>query len=224
MKRKIQFGAAFISAVLLLAVTGCGSSKEELPPTEEGQEALQNASVLTMEGDLDDIVADSDIWADGQAAGHIQERGFWDSKYTISTGSDESWFYLRYVTDEPINDVEGVISGSTYGYYDMNDNCLGYAQEQILETDTLERDWYTVFMDADGNPKDYLADEDMMRIFDYDGNVIATGSFSFGGFFHYDEYTIEVKEEEGSELKMDFGDKMCAFLGIRYKVNSDYGG
>ena len=33
MKRKIQFGAAFISAVLLLAVTGCGSSKEELPPT-----------------------------------------------------------------------------------------------------------------------------------------------------------------------------------------------
>ena len=67
MKRKIQFGAAFISAVLLLAVTGCGSSKEELPPTEEGQEALQNASVLTMKGDLDDIVADSDIWADGQA-------------------------------------------------------------------------------------------------------------------------------------------------------------
>ena len=50
MKRKIQFGAAFISAVLLLAVTGCGSSKEELPPTEEGQEALQNASVLTMTG------------------------------------------------------------------------------------------------------------------------------------------------------------------------------
>ena len=224
MKRKIQFGAAFISAVLLLAVTGCGSSKEELPPTEEGQEALQNASVLTMKGDLDDIVADSDIWADGQAAGHIQERGFWNTKYTISTGSDEPWFYLRYVTDEPINDVEGVISGNTYGYYDMNDNCLGYAQEQILETDTLERDWYTVFMDADGNPKDYLADDDIMRIFDYDGNVIATGSFSFGDFFHYDEYTIELKEEEGSEGKMDFGDKMCAFLRIRYKVNSDYGG
>ena len=224
MKRKIQFGAAFISAVLLLAVTGCGSSKEELPPTEEGQEALQNASVLTMKGDLDDIVADSDIWADGQVAGHIQERGFWNSKYTISTGDGEAWFYLRYVTDEPINDVEGVISGNTYGYYDMNDNCLGYAQEQILETDTLERDWYTVFMDADGNPKDYLADKDMMRIFDYDGNVIATGSFSFGGFFHYDEYTIEVKEEEGSERKIDFEDKMCAFLRIRYKVNSDYGG
>ena len=118
MKRKIQFGAAFISAVLLLAVTGCGSSKEELPPTEEGQEALQNASVLTMKGDLDDIVADSDIWADGQAAGHIQERGFWNTKYTISTGSDEPWFYLRYVTDEPINDVEGVVSGNTYGYKD----------------------------------------------------------------------------------------------------------
>ena len=128
------------------------------------------------------------------------------------------------MTDEPINDVEGVISGNTYGYYDMNDNCLGYAQKQILETDTLERDWYTVFMDADGKPKDYLADDDIMRIFDYDGNVIAMGSFSFGGFFHYDEYTIELKEEEGSERKMDFGDKMCAFLRIRYKVNSDYGG
>ena len=63
----------------------------------------------------------------------------------------------------------------------------------------------------------------MMRIFDYDGNVIATGSFSFGGFFHSDKYTIEVKEEEGSELRMDFEDKMCAFLKLDYKVNSDYG-
>ena len=223
MKRKIQLGIALVSTSLLLTVAGCGEAGEELPPTEEGRTALENASVLSMKGDLDDIVADSDIWADGQAAGHIQERGFWNSKYTISTGDGEAWFYLRYVTDEPINDVEGVISGNTYGYYDMNDNCLGYAQEQILETDTMERDWYTVFMDADGNPKDYLADEDMMRIFDYDGNVIATGSFSFGDFFHYDKYTIELKEEEGSEGKMDFGDKMCAFLRIDYKVNSDYG-
>ena len=223
MKRKIQLGIALVSTSLFLTVAGCGEAGEELPPTEEGRTALENASVLSMKGDLDDIVADSDIWADGQAAGHIQERGFWNSKYTISTGDGEAWFYLRYVTDEPINDVEGVISGNTYGYYDMDDNCLGYAQEQILETDTLERDWYTVFMDADGNPKDYLADKDMMRIFDYDGNVIATGSFSFGDFFHYDEYTIELKEEEGSEGKMDFGDKMCAFLRIDYKVNSDHG-
>ena len=38
------------------------------------------------------------------------------------------------------------------------------------------------------------------------------------------EKFVELKEEEGSERKMDFGDKMCAFLRIRYKVNSDYGG
>ena len=65
--------------------------------------------------------------------------------------------------------------------------------------------------------------QERMRIFDYDGNVIATGSFSFGGFFHSDKYTIEVKEEEGSKLRMDFEDKMCAFLKLDYKVNSDYG-
>ena len=67
MKRRIEIATALISAALLLAVAGCGSSGEELPPTEEGRAVLENASVLTMKGDLDDIVADSDIWADGQA-------------------------------------------------------------------------------------------------------------------------------------------------------------
>ena len=72
MKRKIQLGIALVSTSLLLTVAGCGEAGEELPPTEEGRTALENASVLSMKGDLDDIVADSDIWADGQAAGHIQ--------------------------------------------------------------------------------------------------------------------------------------------------------
>ena len=92
MKRKIEVATALISAALFLAVAGCGSSGEELPPTEEGRAVLENASVLTMKGDLDDIVAESDIWADGQAAGHIQERGFWNSKHTVSTGDNEPWF------------------------------------------------------------------------------------------------------------------------------------
>lgn len=47
--------------------------------------------------------------------------------------------------------MEGVNSGNTYGYYDMDDNCLGYAQERILESDTLERAYYIVFLDAEGN-------------------------------------------------------------------------
>lgn len=222
MNRRLQLCAVLLGTGLIF--TGCGKSEQVTVSAEDGQTLLENATAISLEGDLDDIVVDTDIRADGQAAGHVQERGFWDSKWTVSTGEGESWFYLRYVTDEPINeDTESYVTGSTYGYYDMEDHCLGYAQERVLETDTLSRGWYLTFLDGEGNPKEYLADEEASRIFDYEGNVIATGSFFFGGFLNSDKYTIEVAEKAGSALQMDFMDKMCVFLKINQKVNSDYG-
>ena len=83
-------------------------------------------------------------------AGSIKETGFWNTKYTVTAGG-EDWFYLGDPKDNFIYNLEGVNSGTTYAYYDMDDNCLGYAQTRIMETDGLEHDWYIVFLDADGN-------------------------------------------------------------------------
>ena len=44
------------------------------------------------------------------------------------TAGGEDWFYLGDPKDNFIYNLEGVNSGTTYAYYDMDDNCLGYAQ------------------------------------------------------------------------------------------------
>ena len=53
MKRKIELAAALILSATFLTVAGCGGSKAERLPKEEGRDALKNASVLSMKGDLD---------------------------------------------------------------------------------------------------------------------------------------------------------------------------
>ena len=75
---------------------------------------------------------------------------------------------MKFVTDEPINNIDGVIAGTTYGYYDKNNQCLGYAQKRVFENENLEREYYLVFMDADGNPKDYLAEQHGEELYNYE--------------------------------------------------------
>lgn len=220
-KGRLQIGTAMIVSGMLL-LTGSFRVEAALS-ADEGRKALENAQVVSMRGDLDDIVADTDIWADGQVAGHVQERGFLNSKDIVTTGKKEEWFYLRYVTDEPINDVEGEVSATTYGYYDMEDNCLGYAQERVVDNEVFPRDYYLVFLDAEGNPKDYLADENGSQVYDYEGNVIATAQYSFGGFLHPDKYDIEIKNEEDCGLQMEFQDKMGLYMRIDFYIQSTYG-
>lgn len=59
-----------------------------------------------------------------------------------------------------------MISGTTYGYYDENDKCLGYAQSQCITTADGDRDYYMVFLDADGNAKEYYSKEDGSVLYD----------------------------------------------------------
>lgn len=41
----------------------------------------------------------------------MKNTGFINLKWTVSV-DDVDWFYLKIVTDEPINDVEGIVSGT----------------------------------------------------------------------------------------------------------------
>ena len=172
----------FLILAFSLAIIGCG---KDTPKTAESdqRELLNNASTLTVTGDLDDIVLDSDLTADGTVAGRIVERGIFNTKWTITSGG-EPWFYIAYPKEKWIYNMEGVNSGNTYGYYDMDDNCLGYAQERILESDTLERAYYIVFLDAEGNvARDYLATEKGNYLMDFDGNKVGEGKAELESFF-----------------------------------------
>lgn len=182
MKKRICIGL-LVSCIVL---AGCGrtaSTNRVLTISEAAKEALSTASSVVVKGELDEVNQQGDILADDKVAAYVIESGFFDTKWTVSVDG-EDWFYVKYVTDELVNNMDGVNSGSTYGYYDMDDNCLGYAQDRIIETDALERDYYMVFLDAEGNPReDYLAEEKGRYLYDYDGNVIGEGYADMDSFF-----------------------------------------
>ena len=165
-----------------------------------------------VKGELDEVNQQGDILADDKVAAYVIESGFFDTKWTVSVDG-EDWFYVKYVTDEPVNNVDGVNSGSTYGYYDMDDNCLGYAQDRIIETDALERDYYMVFLDAEGNPReDYLAEEKGRYLYDYDGNVIGEGYADMDSFFS-DACHVEVQ----TDTEMNFMDKFAMYMRLFFE-------
>lgn len=60
------------------------------------RELLNNASTLTVTGDLDDIVLDSDLTADGTVAGRIVEQRNLQHQVTITSGG-EPWFYIAFI-------------------------------------------------------------------------------------------------------------------------------
>ena len=192
---------------------GCGGASAIAFSNEEAaKDALNTAGTVHFDGDVKAVNQGTDILADGQVAGYMEETGFFDTKWTVSVDG-EDWFYVKYVTDEPINNMEGVNSGSTYGYYDMDDNCLGYAQDRIIETDALERDYYMVFLDAEGNPReDYLAEEKGRYLYDYDGNVIGEGYADMDSFFS-DACHVEVQ----TDTEMNFMDKFAMYMRLFFE-------
>ena len=183
---------AGIAAVM---ISGCDSTPENIiSDVDEAKKALNTASSVCFEGNLESVNQKTDILADGAVAGHMEESGFINTKWTVTVG-DETWFYVKIVTDEPINeDTESYVTAATYGYYDENDNCLGYSQLRLMKGDVEAS--YVYLIDADNNLKDYCMEETGAYVIDMDGNVIATadsGADAIGNGCH-----IQIDMEEGA--------------------------
>ena len=146
MKKRIYTAAGlFLAAALVLG--GCGKEKvpeSEFATADEAKEALTSAETIEIYFDLYGSKRKTKIVADGKVASYLQ-------KNTVYI-NEEEWFSIDYVEDEPINDREG--SGTTYGYYDASGTCLGYAQEQYVDT-SYGKDTRLIFLDLDETPLDY---------------------------------------------------------------------
>ncbi len=207
MKKKRLLGLlpALVIAVLL---PGCGEPAEQISDTQEAKEAMNAAAVIYLTGDTEAVNQESDILADGKVAGHMEESGFFDTKWTVTAGG-KTWFYMKIVTDEPINeDTEQYTSGNTFGFYDENGNCLGYAQERVLQNDVGSGFCY-YFMDESQNLKDYRMEETGRYFIDMDGNVLASAdsAMDFGGSTCH----IQINMEDGCDTQIDFMDKLVMY-------------
>ena len=219
-KRRKLVSAAMILCILAAMISGCGKSdRESYASAEEAKQAMDQCRTFVVDGDLEDVNQEGDILADGKRAGRLKETGILNTKWTVSVDG-KTWFWMKFVTDEPINNIDGVISGTTYGYYDENNQCLGYAQKRLFENENLEREYYLIFMDADGNPKDYLAEEHGEEIYDYDGSQIGSGKADLKGYIGEKCY-FEIDTEPG--VSVDAVDKMAMYLQLFSKFNETAG-
>jgi len=213
--KKMKKALCLMASILMIA-SFCGCDDLELTETEsepvstdESKEMLTNAQTLSFNYSSSSPSQKTDIKADGVKAGKMTEEGLFNVTWTVSI-DDENWFYAKFVTDEPINDVEGVISATTYGAYDAEGNLLGYAQQQVIEPAGKARDYYMVFLDADGNAKPYYSNEKGSVLWDYDGNVLAQGTSSIGILGS----TIDIKTEDGVNVSIDPWDRIFMYIRV----------
>ena len=172
MKKRIYTAAGlFLAAALVLG--GCGKEKvpeSEFATADEAKEALTSAETIEIYFDLYGSKRKTKIVADGKVAGYLQ-------KNTVYI-NEEEWFSIDYVEDEPINDREG--SGTTYGYYDASGTCLGYAQEQYVDT-SYGKDTRLIFLDVDETPLDYQSSRSGRILYDENDEEIGSGKIGRSG-------------------------------------------
>ena len=207
MKRKGLAGL-LLAGIAVGSLFGCGEAPESTSDAQAAQDALDTAAVIYLTGDLEAVNQKTDVLADGKTAGYMEESGFLNAKWTVTTGG-ETWFYMKFVTDEPINvDSDEYVSGNTFGFYDENDNCVGYAQKRTTRGDD-GHGYYYYFMDAEQNLKDYCMEETGEYFMDWDGNVLAQADS--GMDFSGNTCHIQINMEEGCDTQIDFMDKLVMY-------------
>lgn len=216
MKRRIIFSGLLVGSMVVLLSSCTVASDIDFSDSNEAKEAMNAATSILVEGDLDNINQAGDILADNQIAGFLEESGMIDTKWTISVNEDP-WFYLKFVTDEDINNKDN--ASTTYGYYDSDDNCLGYAQLQYLENDDDDYSYYLIFMDENGNEKDYYASEDGDILYDSDGNEIGKGVAKQE---RKDSSKCYVEIDTDKDSEVDLADKMAMCLKLYKNLDEEY--
>ena len=206
MKREKRI-AMILGTLATTVLCGCGGASAIAFSNEEAaKDALNTAGTVHFDGDVKAVNQGTDILADGQVAGYMEETGFFDTKWTVSIDGN-TWFYAKFVTDEPINEnTDTLVSATTYGFYDADDTCIGYAQEQAVK----------------GEGGDYYSNQKATQTYDSEGNLIATGTVDFNGFFESQHCYVEITAEEDSTMQMDFMDKMAMYLYLFSDFNSEH--
>lgn len=214
MKKRIYTAAGlFLAAALVLG--GCGKEKvpeSEFATADEAKEALTSAETIEIYFNLYGSKRKTKIVADGKVAGYLQ-------KNTVYI-NEEEWFSIDYVEDEPINDREG--SGTTYGYYDASGTCLGYAQEQYVDT-SYGKDTRLIFLDVDETPLDYQSSRSGRILYDENDEEIGSGKIGRSGVSLLDQwytnlYCAVFKTETDGTRQIDFMDRMA----MLWRLERDY--
>lgn len=206
MKRKLL--CLMLAAALTLALAACGADKLS---GDEAWAALEGANTLYLTGDLDDVNTFSDIKADEKIVGKVQEKGLINNTMIV-TVNDTEQFYYKFVTSGEI--MEGKV-GTTYGCFDMDDNCLGYMQLRFGDGTSRY-----AFLNADGSEKSYYLDEELTTFLNADGEPIGSVEAELDSTISKN-FHIEIKTYATQE-KVEYIDKLAVYWSAVNWLNSEY--
>lgn len=219
MRKTTKLFLGFTAGLLLLC--GCSAAEEKLgyENADVAKEALASASSVRMRCDLDNVDASGNIYADEKAAAYMKNSGLFDQTWTISI-SGEEWFHMKIVTDEEINKMTK--SATTYAFYDPDNNLLGYAQEQYVDT-SYGKDTRLIFLDVDETPLDYQSSRSGRILYDENDEEIGSGKIGRSGVSLLDQwytnlYCAVFKTETDGTRQIDFMDRMA----MLWRLERDY--
>ena len=198
--------------LLIVLLTGCGTPEMEYDSAEEAKQALSQAQTIDIYVNLYTPRSKTEILADGKVAAVLRGR-------TVYVDGEE-WFHYDYVTDDPINeDREGVLPATTYGYYDKDGNCLGYAQEQVTRT-SRGKDYYIMFLDTEWNLLPYYSSEDGDILYNEDGRVVGRGDAGLEGVsflrrYYTNIYRTEFQTDPEYNVELNFMYRMAMLEGLQ---------
>ena len=160
-RKKCIFPCILI-ATLAISMAGCGTTKDEYPKLEgqEARTAFAQSSDIRLTGDIDDVNTFSDVIADGKNVGEVKEHGVINNQITYSVDGEDQFYiaFCDFDEEDKVVESDEYATSTTYTYYDMDGNRLGYAQMRALFQGDDE--WYVmVFLDAEGNMKNYYIED-----------------------------------------------------------------
>lgn len=216
---KFKWKAGLLLGLLIVLLTGCGTPQMEYDTAEEAKQALVRAQTIEIYVDLYTPRSKTEILADGKVAAVLKGK-------TVYVDGEE-WFHYDYVTDDPINeDREGVIPATTYGYYDKEGSCLGYAQKQCREMPG-GYDYYLMFLDTEWNPLPYYSSVDGETLYDENGSVVGTGYAGKEGVslfrkLYTNVYRTVLETDRDAGVELDFMYRMAMMEGLQDDIQLVY--
>lgn len=216
---KFKWKAGLLLGLLIVLLTGCGTPQMEYDTAEEAKQALVRAQTIEIYVDLYTPRSKTEILADGKVAAVLKGK-------TVYVDGEE-WFHYDYVTDDPINeDREGVIPATTYGYYDKEGSCLGYAQKQCREMPG-GYDYYLMFLDTEWNPLPYYSSVDGETLYDENGSVVGTGYAGKEGVslfrkLYTNVYRTVLETDQDAGVELDFMYRMAMMEGLQDDIQLVY--
>ncbi|MDO4960692.1 MAG: hypothetical protein Q4E57_02380 [Eubacteriales bacterium] len=219
----VQLVACAAAAVLCLSGcgSGSGSAGSDLS-ADDGKTAIMNASTLVINGDNNAINDNCPILADDRTVGSWIESGFVDTKWTVSAGSDE-WFYFTDEASDNLPNKRELVFRS-YTIYDMSDQRMGYLCESTANADGTGDDRF-YFYDADGNEKEYYADGDLTAIYDANGTLLVSSHYAMAPMGLSDAQKYDLTIQVSNNEQVDIWDELSLIIGqqtvIRRKETRD---